>query len=364
MDLAGVVEHVGPGVTNFFLGDEVWATAGGVVWVQGSIAEFAAVDVRLLAKTPTNLSMRQAAALPLVVITAWEGLVNITNVGPDDKVLVIGGAGGLGHVALQIARAHGAEAFGVAGSDAAECLQSIGAIAIDRTTPVEVYVKDFMEGLGFDIVYDYVGALDVAFQAIRKFGKVTSALGWGPIRLLRCLFAQQAMQACSLSVRFSREGYVNTIQVWPYSDGALYQVYASLGRVTVVSLQPGEELVTVASGDTVRWIVGDISSGSGEALRVSVLVKPTRSGLKTNLVITTSCRTTAGTDLDRNDMDGLATKKKLLCLRTKRRMKSQLKSNSKSKRKRKSSSVLRYTGRLCFFNFKERIIGRYRSSFE
>ncbi len=89
----------------------------------------------------------------------------------------------------------------------------------------------------------------------------------------------------------TREGYVNAIQVWPYTDGALYQVYASPGRVTVVSLQPGEELVTVAAGDTVRWIVGDTSSGAGADLRVSVLVKPTRSGLKTNLVITTSRRT-------------------------------------------------------------------------
>ncbi|WP_439586910.1 P-type conjugative transfer protein TrbG [Hydrogenophaga sp.] len=89
----------------------------------------------------------------------------------------------------------------------------------------------------------------------------------------------------------TREGYVNAIQVWPYSDGALYQVYAAPGRVTVVSLQPGEELVTVAAGDTVRWIVGDTSSGSGDALRVNVLVKPIRSGLKTNLVITSNRRT-------------------------------------------------------------------------
>ncbi|MHA6912844.1 P-type conjugative transfer protein TrbG [Ralstonia pseudosolanacearum] len=89
----------------------------------------------------------------------------------------------------------------------------------------------------------------------------------------------------------TREGYVNAIQVWPFTDGALYQVYAAPGRVTVISLQPGEELVTVAAGDTVRWIVGDTSSGAGEALRVSVLVKPIRSGLKTNLVITTSRRT-------------------------------------------------------------------------
>lgn len=89
----------------------------------------------------------------------------------------------------------------------------------------------------------------------------------------------------------SREGYINAIQVWPYSDGALYQVYASPGRVTAINLQPGEELVTVAAGDTVRWIVGDTTSGSGDELRTSVLIKPTRVDLKTNLVITTARRT-------------------------------------------------------------------------
>ncbi|MDP3753281.1 MAG: P-type conjugative transfer protein TrbG [Polaromonas sp.] len=88
----------------------------------------------------------------------------------------------------------------------------------------------------------------------------------------------------------SREGYVNAIQVWPYADGALYQVYTSPGRVTVIALQEGEELVTVSAGDTVRWIVGDTASGAGASLRVNVLVKPTRTGLKTNLVITTNRR--------------------------------------------------------------------------
>ncbi len=89
----------------------------------------------------------------------------------------------------------------------------------------------------------------------------------------------------------SREGYVNAIQVWPYADGALYQVYTSPGRVTVIALQQGEELVTVSAGDTVRWIVGDTASGAGTNLRVNILVKPTRVGLKTNLVITTNRRT-------------------------------------------------------------------------
>lgn len=89
----------------------------------------------------------------------------------------------------------------------------------------------------------------------------------------------------------SRDGYVNAIQVWPYSEGALYQVYTSPGRVTAIALQEGEELVAVSAGDTVRWIVGDTSSGSGASLRVNVLVKPTRVGLKTNMVVATNRRT-------------------------------------------------------------------------
>ena len=89
----------------------------------------------------------------------------------------------------------------------------------------------------------------------------------------------------------SQEGYINAIQVWPYTDGALYQVYTSPGRVTVIALQEGEELVTISAGDTVRWIVGDTASGAGASLRVNILVKPTRVGLKTNLVITTNRRT-------------------------------------------------------------------------
>lgn len=89
----------------------------------------------------------------------------------------------------------------------------------------------------------------------------------------------------------SQEGYINAIQVWPYADGALYQLFTSPGRVTVIALQESEELVTVSAGDTVRWIVGDTTSGAGATQRVNILVKPTRSGIRTNLVITTSRRT-------------------------------------------------------------------------
>lgn len=91
-----------------------------------------------------------------------------------------------------------------------------------------------------------------------------------------------------------RNGFINAVQVYPFVLGALYQVYASPGQVTDIALQPGEQLVgagPVAAGDTVRWIVGDTLSGSGQAAQVHILVKPTRPDLQTNLVINTNLRT-------------------------------------------------------------------------
>ncbi len=91
-----------------------------------------------------------------------------------------------------------------------------------------------------------------------------------------------------------RNGFINAVQVYPFSSGALYQVYAAPGQVTDVALQPGEQLVgsgPVAAGDTVRWIIGDTLSGSGATQQVHILVKPTRADLMTNLVINTNLRT-------------------------------------------------------------------------
>ncbi len=89
----------------------------------------------------------------------------------------------------------------------------------------------------------------------------------------------------------SVDGYVNAIQVYPYTEGALYRLYASPGQVSDVALQPGEELVSVSAGDTVRWVVGDTISGSGNTSRAHVLVKPISSGIRTNLMIATDRRT-------------------------------------------------------------------------
>ena len=95
-------------------------------------------------------------------------------------------------------------------------------------------------------------------------------------------------------VQPTRAGYINAIQVYPYSDGALYQVYAAPGEITDIALEPGEQLVgsgPVAAGDTVRWIIGNTESGTGPAKRVHILLKPTRPDLVTNLIIDTDRRT-------------------------------------------------------------------------
>jgi NADPH2:quinone reductase len=181
MDLAGTVHSVGAGVNDFRPGDEVYGLTGGVGGIQGSLAEFAAVDARLLAPKPSNLTMREAAALPLVFITAWEGLVDRARVQAGQHVLIQGAAGGVGHVAVQIARALDARVYGVDAGAKAAFLTRLGATPIDRDEPVEAYVERFTQCRGFDVVYDAVGGavLDTSFKAVGRFGHVVSSLGWG-----------------------------------------------------------------------------------------------------------------------------------------------------------------------------------------
>lgn len=91
-----------------------------------------------------------------------------------------------------------------------------------------------------------------------------------------------------------RDGFINSMQVYPFTQGALYQVYTAVGQITDIALQPGETLVgsgPVAAGDTVRWIIGDTESGTGTTKQIHILVKPTRAELMTNLVINTNMRT-------------------------------------------------------------------------
>ncbi|NYE60657.1 NADPH:quinone reductase-like Zn-dependent oxidoreductase [Duganella sp. 1224] len=177
IDLAGVVDSVGAGVQGYAPGDRVYGMTGGVGGVAGSLSDYVAVDARLLAPMPARLTMREAAALPLIFITAWEGLVDRARVAPGMTVLVHGGAGGVGHMAVQLALARGARVSATGSAAQRATIESLGATFIDRDTPVEDYAGD-----GYDIVYDTVGGavLDASFRAARRYtGHVVSCLGWG-----------------------------------------------------------------------------------------------------------------------------------------------------------------------------------------
>ena len=140
IDLAGTIEAIGSGVSAFRESNEVYGMTGGVGGVQGSLAEFAAVDAALLAPKPSNLPMREAAALPLILITAWEGLVDRAQVQAGQKVLIHGGAGGVGHIAIQLARASGAEVFATGSAANLAFIEQLGATPIDyRAMTVEDY---------------------------------------------------------------------------------------------------------------------------------------------------------------------------------------------------------------------------------
>ena len=181
LDMAGIVEEVGAGVTRFRTGDEVYGMVGGVGGRPGTLAEYAAVDADLLAIKPASFSLREAAATPLVFITAWEGLVDRARVQAGQTVFVIGGAGGVGQMAIQIAHAFGAQVFASGSEPNREAIERLGARFIDRATPIADIVAQATAGRGFDLVYDTAGggALDDAFNAVRRFGHVVSSLGWG-----------------------------------------------------------------------------------------------------------------------------------------------------------------------------------------
>ncbi|AFK72303.1 quinone oxidoreductase [Pseudomonas putida SJTE-1] len=183
LDLAGTVVELGEAVAGFTPGQEVFGMAGGIAGAQGTLAEYIAVDARLIASKPHALGMREAAALPLVFITAWEGLVDHANVRSGQRVLIHGGAGGVGQVAVQLAKARGAEVYATGSAGNLDFIRALGATAIDyQTQRVEAYVEQYTAGEGFDIVYDTVGGstLDASFKAVKPYtGHVLSCLGWG-----------------------------------------------------------------------------------------------------------------------------------------------------------------------------------------
>ncbi|QLC73961.1 zinc-dependent alcohol dehydrogenase family protein [Pseudomonas sp. LPB0260] len=179
MDFAGTVEAVGEGVSGFAPGDEVYGCAGGLADLQGTLAEYMLADARLLAHKPKSLSMREAAALPLVGITAYEGLQRAgTHAG--QRVLVHGGAGGVGHVAVQLAKYLGAEVYATcSGEQQASVIQGYGATPINyRNESVADYVAKHTDGKGFEVVFDSVGGANMAnsFEAAALNAQVVTTV--------------------------------------------------------------------------------------------------------------------------------------------------------------------------------------------
>ncbi|WP_263080463.1 zinc-dependent alcohol dehydrogenase family protein [Endozoicomonas sp. Mp262] len=179
-DVAGIVAAVGTGVTRFKVGDEVYGCAGGIAGIDGALAEFMLADAHLIAHKPKRLSMREAAALPLVSITAWEALVNKLKIGENHSVLIHGGSGGVGHIAVQLAKYLGATVYSTASTQNLDTVKQLGADhVIDyKQESVANYVKKYTDDMGFDAVFDTVAGknIDNSFNAVRYNGAVATVL--------------------------------------------------------------------------------------------------------------------------------------------------------------------------------------------
>lgn len=211
-DVSGVVTGVGEGIGGFRVGDEVYGCAGGVKGQGGALAEFMLADARLIAKKPATLDFPEAAALPLVTLTAWEGLIDKADVRAGQRVLVHGGAGGVGHIAVQLAKWHGAHVTATAGS--AEKLQLARELGADkgvnyREESVQAYVARLTGGRGFDVVFDSAGGDNLlrSFEAAKLNGTVIT-----PSSLRGACGSERATRHRS-KPRFRRRG-------WPGTRGA------------------------------------------------------------------------------------------------------------------------------------------------
>ena len=181
-DVSGVVEEVGPGVTDFAAGDEVYYTPE--IFGPGSnggYAEYHAAAAEIVAHKPATLSHVEAAAVPLAGGTAWEAVVRRLAVEVGETVLIHGGAGGVGSFAVQIAKASGARVLASAGPDNQQTLKDLGVdVAIDYTKDsVEELALEDTAGAGVDAVFDTVGGETVvnSIPATRPFGRIATVLG-------------------------------------------------------------------------------------------------------------------------------------------------------------------------------------------
>lgn len=181
-DGAGVVEEVGPAVTRVRPGDQVCFCNGGIGGTPGTYAEFAAVPETQLVRKPGPVDFDRAAALPLVLITAWEALYDRADARAGEHVLVHAGAGGTGHIAIQLAKLRGARVAATVSSEAkAAFVQELGA-----ELPINYRAEDFVDrskewtdGKGLEVALDNVGAeqMQRTFRAMAPYGRIVTLMG-------------------------------------------------------------------------------------------------------------------------------------------------------------------------------------------
>ncbi len=184
-DGAGIVEAVGSRVRQFRVGDEVYFCHGGLGKQAGNYAQLIVVDERFVAAKPKSLSFAEAAAAPLVLITAWEALYDRGRLQADQTVLIHGGAGGVGHVAIQLAHLRGSQvATTVSTPEKVEFVRSLGASLpiLYRQVDFLRTVLDWTGGEGVDLALDTLGGamLEKTFPAVRIYGDMVTLLAPAP----------------------------------------------------------------------------------------------------------------------------------------------------------------------------------------
>jgi NADPH2:quinone reductase len=180
-DGAGEVVEIGESVTNFKIGDKVWFCNGGLGREQGNYAEFTTIDQRWASLMPQSVSFENAAASPLVLITAWGALFERGNLKVGETVLIHAGAGGVGHVAIQLAKIAGANVITtVSSNEKAEFVKSLGAdeIIFYNQTDVAAEVNRLTSNRGADLVFDTVGAdiFKASISCTAHFGRIVTLL--------------------------------------------------------------------------------------------------------------------------------------------------------------------------------------------
>lgn len=203
-DGAGIVEKIGDGVSHFSPGDTVYYCYGGLGQKSGNYAEYSVVPENYLAHKPAGLDFASAAAAPLVLITAWEALFDRAGMRSGQKIFIHAGAGGVGHIAIQLAKIAGCEvATSISSGEKAAFVQELGAdLAINyKTEDIAAALLDWTGGNGVDIAFDTVGgaAFDQLIPAVRAYGDLVTILqvpdqtDWKTIRLRNIRVSHELM---------------------------------------------------------------------------------------------------------------------------------------------------------------------------